>query len=63
MKIAAWVLLAVSGLFFVFGVAARFLPTVTILGQPPLTYWRGAMALAIYAIALKIFRAEGAERV
>jgi hypothetical protein len=60
MKMIAWSLLAVSVLCFVLGVAARYVETITIFGQPPITYWRGAMALALYAVALKIL-GTGAE--
>ncbi len=63
MKAAAWLLLFLSILLFVLGVVARFPATHTICGQPPLSYWRGAMGLGLYAIALRMLGSEGAEHV
>ncbi len=62
MKAAAWLLLCLSILLFVLGVASRFPATHTICGQPPLTFWRGAMGLGLYAMALRMFGGERAER-
>jgi len=60
MKAAAWLLFCLSVLLFVLGVASRFTGTMTIFGQPPLTFWRGAMGMVLYAIALKVIGTEGA---
>ena len=59
MKNAYWILFVVSVLLFVLGVLARFPGPWNPFGQSPGTYWRGAMAMVIYAIALKVLGTNG----
>ena len=61
MKYASWILVALSALLFVVGSSARLLGVGQPLGLTPGTYWKGAMGLAIYAIALKLLGTSGRE--
>lgn len=61
MKTACWILLALSALLFVVGASSRLLGQWDTFGLAPGTYWRGAMGLVIYAIALKLLATERRE--
>ena len=54
MKNACWVLLALGVLAFVCSVVARLLPAHQLFGSLPVAWWRLAVALAVFAIALKV---------
>ncbi len=58
MKATCWILFSLSVLLFVLGFVSRYAGPWDSLGQVPGTYWRGAMGLVIYAIALKILGAN-----
>ena len=58
MKATCWTLFSLSVLLFVLGVVSRYAGPWDSLGYGPVTYWRGAMGLVIYAIALKILGAN-----
>ena len=54
MKNACWVLLALGVLAFLCSVGAKLLPAQHLFGFLPIAWWRLAMALGVFAIALKI---------
>ncbi len=58
MKRLPWILLVISIVVFVFGAIVRISGAAVFAGLPldPGTYWKGAMALVIYAIAFHMFR-------
>jgi hypothetical protein len=59
-KIVCWLLFALSVLTLLVGVYSKFAgATHQVLGSVPSAWWRAAMALAIYAIALKLLGTEG----
>ena len=57
-KNACWVLLALGVLAFVCSVVARLLPAHQLFGSLPVSWWRLAMVLAVFAIALKVVDAK-----
>jgi len=58
-KIACWALFGLSVLALLIGVYSKFAgPTHMVLGWVPSAWWRAAMALVIYAIALKMLGTE-----
>ena len=54
MKNACWVLLGLGVLAFLCSVGAKLLPAHQLFGFLPIAWWRLAMALAVFAMALKI---------
>jgi len=50
MRQAAIVLIIVAALCFLVGIYASFAGAV-VIGKPGTTFWRGAVALAVFAIA------------
>jgi hypothetical protein len=59
MKRACWVLFLLSVLVALLGAISRFGPAPLITGVGAGTFWKAAMALLAYAVALKILAAEG----
>lgn len=47
-------LIVLAALAFLVGALASFSHAV-ILGKPPVTFWRGAVGLLLFAIALELF--------
>ena len=50
MRQVAIVLIVVAALCFLVGIYASFTGAV-VIGKPGITFWRGAIALAVFAIA------------
>jgi hypothetical protein len=60
MKRACWTLFAVSVVLFLAAVYSKLMgPAHFLFGYPAVSWWRSAMALAIYAMALKIVAQDG----
>jgi len=59
MKNLGYVLLTLSFVLFVMGALSRLMAWEPIRGLAPGTYWKGAMGLAIYAIAGKLVCGDG----
>jgi hypothetical protein len=60
MKRACWTLFAVSVVLFLAAVYSKLLgPDHFVFGYTAISWWRSAMALAIYAMALKIVAQDG----
>jgi len=51
-------LIALAALAFLVGAAAAFAHG-TVLGKPPVTFWRGAVGFLLFAIALELLPKEG----
>ncbi len=54
MKNACWVLLGLGVLALLCSVVAKLLPAQHLFGSLPVAWWRLAIALAVFAIALKV---------
>jgi hypothetical protein len=55
MKNVCWVLFGVSVVLFLIGVYSKFVGLGSfVMGYAPVGWWRAAMALVIYAMALKM---------
>ena len=60
MRMVCWVLLGLSALLFLLGVYSKFAGLGShVMGFAPVAWWRAAMALAIYSIALKMVHGDG----
>jgi hypothetical protein len=57
MKNVCWALIALAGLAFVVGTCLAFMNTQFLL--PPVGYWRGAVGLLLFAIALRVMEPKG----
>ncbi|BCW93578.1 MAG: hypothetical protein ACOY7U_06140 [Acidobacteriota bacterium] len=47
-------LIILAALAFVVGTVAAF-GQITVLGKPPVTFWRGAVGFLLFAIALELW--------
>jgi hypothetical protein len=57
MKNVCWAFIALAGLAFVVGTCLAFMNTQFLL--QPVGYWRGAIGLLLFAIALRVMEPKG----
>ncbi len=59
MKTASWILLVLGAIALLGSVGGKLLPSQHLFGHLPSAWWRLAMALVVFAMALKIVGGDG----